>query len=129
MPRTAALAGVAVAAMVGFGCSGDEGKGSDPAAAPSAFAPVHSALCDSLRAAEAGDSATAEVRFTDAHVGLHDLAAAVEAEDRSLAARLLEAKKKVEGAGAGPADRRVLTTIVAESIVVTGGAAPETCTE
>lgn len=124
----AALAGVAVAALTGFGCSGGEERVSVPAPAASPFTPVHSALCDSLRAAEAGDSATAEARFTDAHGGLHDLAAAVQDEDRALAARLLEAKEKVEAADAGPQDRRVLVTIVAESIEAAGGAPPGRCT-
>lgn len=119
------LAAFTVAALAGFGCSGREDRGSDPAPVPPAFASVHSALCDSLRAAEAGDGVTAEARFVDAHGGLHDLAAALEDEDRALAARLLEAKEKVEGAGAGPEDRRLLTTIVAESIEAVGGAAPE----
>lgn len=119
--------GVLAAILMGVGCSREAGRAPESTPAPAAFTSVHSALCDSARAAEAGDSATAEARFIDAHGGLHDLAAAVEAEDRGLAARLLEAKEKVEAAGAGPEERRDLAALAAEAIEAAGGVAPERC--
>src|SRR5205085_8773642 len=74
---------------------------------------------------EAGDRPrAAEARFFDrAHATLHLIARAVEDVDRPLAARLLEAKQKVEGDFSGLAsgdrvadDLRPLVTVTAEAL-------------
>lgn len=118
----AAAVGAAVVAGGALGACGDAADGE----ATGRFGGLHTAVCRAAREAEAGDVAAAQRTFDDVHVGLHDLAAAAGQEDRAVAARLLEAKQRVEaepGAGALAA----LVAPVAVAVEVTGGAAPDDC--
>lgn len=66
---------------------------------PEGSAPDAGALCTSLQAAKAGDGDRARAAFMDdAHEPLHELARELESIDRAEAARLLEAKQRVESA-------------------------------
>ena len=71
----------------------------DPTTTPTRFGDLYADVCASAAAAKAGDRDAAERKFVDdAHGPLHQLAAAAEARDRASAARLLEAKQRVEAA-------------------------------
>lgn len=79
---------VVLAAVTGFVTQQDE------PVTPSARAGVHEELCDALHSS---DPDAAAARFTDRiHTPLHELAAAARRQDRAVAARLLEAKQRVE---------------------------------
>lgn len=99
-----AVALVALAAIGGAGC-GRDGDGQSTADADR-FGAVYLALCDSETALAESDVARAGALFADrAHQPLHELAAEVGIDDRSAAARLLEAKQVVEagfGTPSGP---------------------------
>lgn len=82
---------------------------------------VVAATCTARDAAEDPDAAQAT--FLDrVHVPLHVIAVAVEDEDRSLSARLLEAKQDVEEELAEKADPEVLESAFDELIEVTAAA-------
>ncbi len=110
------------------------GEPSQPAPDQSA----HAELCAAVDATDAGDVEAAEKAvFGRVHDQLHDLAARVEEEDRTVAARLLEAKAAVEADLArerGDRDRDVLARNLAELAAATaaaidavGGDPPEPC--
>lgn len=64
---------------------------------------AYQGLCESRAAAEAGDVLGASAAFQSrAHAELHSLADRVSATDREAAARLLEAKQRLEAAFADP---------------------------
>lgn len=63
----------------------------------SLYTPTYAALCDALEAATGSDVVAAKRIFFDgAHTSLHDLARDVAEIDRSVSARLLEAKQRLE---------------------------------
>jgi hypothetical protein len=102
------------------------GGGDDGGTRSGRFAGVHAEVCAALASAADGQLEVARDAFDDVHVGLHDLAVAAGEEDREVAARLLEAKQRVEA----DLDRRSLAALVAptaEAVRATGGAAPDTC--
>lgn len=118
---------VLLSAVLLAGCAGGGGEVGDPAAgATGRFGALHTEVCRAAAEAREGELGAARDRFDDVHVGLHDLAAAAGEEDRTVAARLLEAKQRVE------ADLRAdtladLTAPVAAAVVTTGGTAPDNC--
>ncbi len=70
------------------------GDGSDGSEEPD---PLVAELCQAVEDAAGADVDAARAQFTDrAHQPLHELAAEVTQVDRTLAARLLEAKEQVE---------------------------------
>jgi hypothetical protein len=122
---------VAAVLLGGFGACGDGGGGGDsrrdsPKVATGRYGQVHTGICAAAKASAAGDDAAARDAFIDVHAGLHDLAAAAEPEDRAVAARLLEAKQRVEADGK-TSDLEELADDVAAAIEVTGGTAPKRC--
>lgn len=90
-PRIALAVGATLAiALSTLSCSGDD---SDETTSDV------TGLCDAVRAADASDPGRASAVFHDsAHEPLHELARQLEESDRAQAARLLEAKQKVEAA-------------------------------
>lgn len=90
-------------------------------------------LCAVLNAASAGEIDVARSTFD--HGPLHTLAATVTDIDRSVAARLLEAKEAVESDLAEPVpdgtalvtDLESLLSATADAIVATGAPRPATC--
>ncbi|HVF33277.1 MAG TPA: hypothetical protein VM933_09600 [Acidimicrobiales bacterium] len=129
MPRRRlrlALLPVAVLTGIGGAC----GRGDDPipgrADATGRFGAVHTEVCRAASLAGAGSVAAARAAFDDVHVGLHDLAAAAGEADRAVAARLLEAKQRVE-ADLDADSLTALTPPVAAAVEATGGTAPAAC--
>lgn len=124
-----AAAVVAAAAMFGEGAVGAP----DPSATTSAPAQVHDRLCAALTAAAGGDLGTARASFQDrVHGPLHDLAAAATETDRAAAARLLEAKQRVEAALASNGDSlatdlAALAPTVRAALVAIGEPEPDPC--
>lgn len=108
--------------LAAFACGG----GDDGPIRSGRFAGVHSEVCAARASAADGDLETAQATFDDVHVGLHDLAAAAGEEDRAVAARLLEAKQRVE-AGLDETSLAGLVAPTAEAVRATGGAAPDSC--
>lgn len=84
-------------------------------------------VCQALKDTRAGRSAAARQAFVDrAHVPLHNLAAATARRDRQAAARLLEAKQRVEqdfedDGGLLTADLQELGTAADAAIGIVGG--------
>jgi len=73
--------------------SGDRQPGEDVGR----FASARGGVCQAAEAAGDGDAAGAKTIFFDrSHQPLHELAAAAQERDRGVAARLLEAKERVE---------------------------------
>ncbi len=89
---------VAVALLASITFAGCGSSDADDAAdrPPGRSNGLHLIVCEAADAADAGDEAGAKGSFEDAHAGLHELAAAAEEIDRTVAARLLEAKQAVE---------------------------------
>ena len=90
------------------------------------FSSAASGLCEASAASEIGDFETARRVFYDtAHQPLHELASEATAVERSLAARLLEAKRSVES-GLDREDPdladsfRTLLAAAAEALTATG---------
>ncbi|MDP8932071.1 MAG: hypothetical protein M3O70_26760 [Actinomycetota bacterium] len=89
-------------------------------------------LCDATQAATAGNPEVAEAYFWSVHEPLHALAADVADVDRPVAARILEAKQRVEAAFQAPppppADLpyrlRRLTSAVAAGLAAVGTPPP-----
>lgn len=76
---------------------GGRGEAPKAAVAPDPYAPVLPGLCRSSESAAGGDVTGAERVFADTvHGPLHDIAREAAASDRTLSARLLEAKEAVE---------------------------------
>ena len=111
----------------GAGISAD---GTEPSG--EALRATATAVCSSLDIVAADPSSAVAVFQNDAHDGLHALAAAP-ALDRSDAARLLEAKARVEGAISGGAPSQDLREDLAELVAATEaaladlGLKPESC--
>jgi hypothetical protein len=120
------------AAIAAGACSrGDDGRdGAAPATtvtkATGRYGAVHTELCKAKAEADAGDLASAKRTFDDVHAGIHELATATEEVDRAAAARLLEAKQRVE-AGLTATSLAELLPAVAEAVDLTGGRAPDAC--
>ncbi|MGH8993257.1 MAG: hypothetical protein ACRDZ7_17250 [Acidimicrobiia bacterium] len=90
--QAAVLVAVAVAvAVLGGACSAG---GSEIASGDVPGKEVMAGLCRT--AEQADDAGAAEKAFARIHTDLHLVARAIEAEDRSVAGRLLVAKRKVE---------------------------------
>lgn len=129
---------LACALVLMLGACGGGGEPSPPSADQSADQSAHGELCAAVDATDAGDVGAAEKAvFGRVHDQLHDLAARVEEEDRTVAARLLEAKAAVETDLARERvdrDRDVLARNLAELAAATaaaidavGGEPPEPC--
>jgi cytosine/adenosine deaminase-related metal-dependent hydrolase len=124
---------VALAVVLGAGCGG-QGPGSVTADRAAVLREAAAALCTAKRQA-AGDPAAARRSFYDrAHDRLHELARLAERTDRAAAARLLEAKQRVEHDLDGPSpparlagdlDRLLATTNAA---LAASSISPPTCT-
>ena len=126
MIRTTAAVLVVAATLGACGGGGGDQAGGEPAKATGRWGQVHTNLCAAAAASAKGDRKAAEQDFDDIHAALHELAAAVERENRAAAARLLEAKQRVETRGSTQ-DLEDLAVTVAEGIRVTGGTAPKRC--
>jgi hypothetical protein len=120
---------VVLALVVGGAC-GDRGgtaaSGDDPDRVSGPYGSIHTAICTATADAAAGDLEGARATFDDVHLGLHDLAAAAETEDRAVAARLLEAKQRVE-LRLDATTLGALVPTVAAAVRTTGGTAPDRC--
>ena len=109
-----------------------------PESAATAYLAAHKAVCETVDLAGAGSEGLDRARrsFVDrAHEPLHELAAALDTVDRGAAARLLEAKQRVEADLADPAragsvghDLDALAVRVADAMVAAGVARPDPCT-
>ena len=93
------LAALAARSLASCGGGGGAKAGGEPTEATGRWGQVHTGICAAAAAAAKGDRKTAEQEYDDVHAALHELAAAVEREDRAAAARLLEAKQRVEATG------------------------------
>lgn len=122
---------VAVAAAIGAVAGGSDG-GSAPATGPS-FAAARDGLCQAGDAAGHGDAAGARAVFFDrSHQPLHELAAAAQERDRASAARLLEAKERVEsgldkGSPTLADDLDALAVATGRAMAVAGSRDPGPC--
>ncbi len=84
------LSAVMFLALIFTSC-GDGGTADDP------YSPAAAGLCEATAETQAGNGDEARRLFYDiVHQPLHDLAAEIAQVDRTLAARLLEAKESVE---------------------------------
>lgn len=129
--RHAAVAVLAAALLLG--ACGDDGVDERPASEPPGFTAaagreVVLGLCAALEDVGA-DPARAERAFVDrAHGGLHALAAAAEGADRAAAARLLEAKRRVEAGfedgGPGLAELEELLAATRDALAAVGLPSP-----
>ena len=126
MIRTAAAALVVAAVLGACGGGGGTKAAGEPTKATGRWGQVHTNICAAAAASAKGDRKTAKQDFDDIHAALHELAAAVERENRAAAARLLEAKQRVESQGTTQ-DLEDLSVTVAEGIRITGGTAPKHC--
>lgn len=117
---------MAVVALAACGGGANTGADGTPTKATGRWGQVHTNLCAAVAASTKGDATRAKRDFDDIHAALHELAAAVEREDRPAAARLLEAKQRVE-AQPTTHDLRALVDTVATGIEITGGTAPDSC--
>ena len=122
--RRPALAFLLAASPVLAACGG--GGGDDGSTATGRFGAVHTEVCRAAAQADSGERSTARTTFDDIHVGLPDLAAAAGEADRAVAARLLEAKQRVETRLAADT-LEDLATPVAAAVEATGGTAPARC--
>jgi len=122
------LAGVM---LVGSACASDGGA-RDEASPSGPYAGMYAALCEVASEVRSGDTERARARFfDDAHQDLHSLADEAAQSDRPAAARLLEAKERVEAgfAGVGPDSDDVEELIAATrtAVGVVGDRVPEPC--
>ena len=137
---TLLLLGVAVAGVAGVMARVMSHDGDDTprsAAPPSTgdprFGTARDGLCTAAARARGGDPPGARMLFLErSHQPLHQLAAAAQEKDRAVAARLLEAKAKVEAAleppHTGLADNLdVLAQAVGRAIWTLGGNDPGPC--
>lgn len=125
------LAIVAVAAVISA-LAGSEGQSSSSPPGPS-FASARDGVCQAADAASHGNPAGARTAFFDrAHQPLHELAAAAQESDRAAAARLLEAKERVETGleKSSPtlgADLDVLAVTTGQAMAAAGSRDPGPC--
>ena len=123
MSSRAAAVVVAVLLTIGAACGSDEERG-DPGRPPDNAA--YLGVCRALGAVKAGDTDQARTIFGDqAHGPLHDLSARVDDEDRAIAARLLEAKQRVESAVSSKADEDELGPALEKLAAATADAVTE----
>ena len=110
------------------GCGGGE-EGAD--ASTGRYGGTYEALCQASEAARQGDAEAAERLFFDrAHQPLHQLAAEVSDVDRTVAARLHEAKAATEAAVNGDGDAEVLARLTGATraaLEATGHPTPPPC--
>ena len=120
---------VPVVLALGLGActgGGEPGGDADPTTATGRFGQVHTEVCRAAAQADGGDLSSARATFEDVHVGLHDLATAAGEADRAAAARLLEAKQRVE-TRLDADTLEALAAPVATAVEATGGTAPDSC--
>ena len=115
---TAAL--LSLVTLVVMGCAPAASDDASASAAPVADAAA--ALCDAKRKAPADPLAARRVFYERAHDHLHDLARQVEGADRPAAARLLEAKQRVERDLDAGATSQQLVGDLDQLLVATGAA-------
>lgn len=116
------MAGVAAVIAITAACGGSTGDDE----VVGRFGGVYTSVCDAVAAAEGGDLDEAQRIFDDTHLALHDLAVAAGEADRSVEARLLQAKQRAE-ADPSLATLAPLVEPVAEAVEATGGTAPDAC--
>ncbi len=124
------LAGVM---LVGSSCASDDGGG-DQASPSGPYARMYAALCEVASDVRSGDTETARARFfDDAHQDLHSLADEAAQSDRPAAARLLEAKERVEAGFASmepeSGDVEELIAATRTAVGVVGDRVPEPCAQ
>jgi len=123
--------GVMAVAVTAFSGADDSPTGGGGTG--SAFGSARDALCQSADAARQGDARRARAVFFDhAHDPLHELAAAAQERDRGAAARLLEAKQRVETGleDAGPTlaeDLETLALATGRAMAAAGTTDPGPC--
>ena len=110
-----AIVGLAIIAVLAARPSGDS-TAAPPVNQPAPPADVSAGLCTAITAAAAADTNAARRAFDDIHTQLHVIAQDESTKDRARAARLLEAKQRVESdlaatPAALEADLRALHTI------------------
>lgn len=111
----------------------DDERSPRPAAASARFSGARDTLCTAAATVRRGDVAAARVMFFgQTHDRLHMLAADTAERSRPAAARLLEAKAKVEGAFDPPAatlaeDLDALAAATGQATSVVGGIDPGPC--
>ncbi|HET9443244.1 MAG TPA: hypothetical protein VFO65_07960 [Acidimicrobiales bacterium] len=135
--RAAAWGLAAALVTAGAGCSGSDEErvgtsASSVTVGPEGRPSVYATVCGAATAAAAGDLDAAARGFEDAHGDLHQLATTVEVRDRQAAARLLEAKQRVEadleaGEEALGQGLVALAARVGEALQVAGGPDPGPC--
>jgi hypothetical protein len=132
VPLVVAAIAVAVSAIALFNRSSTSTPPPDARDA-GAYERAHAGLCEALALVDADDPAAAQgVFLSRSHTTLHTLAADTADADRSVAARLLEAKAAVEGSlptGASTAteDLRRLRDATASAIETVTGHQPPAC--
>jgi hypothetical protein len=120
-------AAAALALGVLLAACGDDANPARPTAtATGRYGGVHTELCKAKGQADGGDLPAAKRTFDDVHAAIHELATATEEVDRAAAARLLEAKQRVE-ADLTAQSLADLVPPVAEAVTLTGGSAPASC--
>jgi len=125
------LATIAIAVAISTIADSDEGP--PGAGAQGSFAAARTAVCQAAGSARQGDAIRARAIFLDdAHQPLHELAAAAQQSDRSAAARLLEAKGRVESGleKASPTladDLFTLGATTGRAMAAAGGTDPGPC--
>lgn len=134
--RAVPLALAALAVVVGaIALLNRSSSSSSPSESPDAglYVRVHAALCESLALVAAGDEQAGRGVFgARSHTALHSLAADVAETDRSVAARLLEAKAAVEaslpaGSSGAANDLRRLAAAAADAVETVTGERPRAC--
>lgn len=127
----AGVGALVVAAVAVFGKA--PGRPPTPVGATRSTTQVHDRLCAVLRDAVRGDLQVARASFQDrVHGPLHDVAATAAKTDRAAAARLLEAKQRVEAALATNSDSLAaslgaLAPTVRVALVAAGEPEPPAC--
>lgn len=132
-PRVMAVA--AIALIVGLVVVLASGEDSSRPSGQNAriYRDAHAGLCEALAAARAGELDRAHGVFVErAHFPLHQLTAEITSRNRTVAARLLEAKATVEaslpsGSSTAADDLSRLASTTAAAISVTGSDRPASC--
>lgn len=88
---------IALGALLAGAFASDPTNSASPTTGDATARPVVATICEAAAAAAAGDGPSARFMFEQkAHSDLHSLATAAASTDRAAAARLLEAKQRVE---------------------------------